>query len=414
MSITGIVDEEITIVSLEEFEFEYEKELCYPNDFLWCFNNQENKNLFLESVEKIDSKYKYKKFVYLGKINEIFLNNENLKKIPQLCKKVKKTLKEYKLKFYIDYIKDIYKNKLKKKQELHNIELNNRMELYMQTTNVHLKNIHDSLSLEIGKKIACIYLIKIGNYSNVSQYLEKTHHDKSNKIVYKYGKSDDFARRLTEHNSFFNVKLGLDSKVMCFSLVDNQYTRKAESEIQLYVENKYQMVKFKETNSKETFICTKEELKKIKKKYTEVGNKYYEKLVHTRHQLDLKNKDLKLKNKDIEQLEQKNEQLIQLKNKDIQLKDKDIELKDKDIELKDKNIEQLEQQNKELIQLKDNYKQQKKKQKRQLDKINKELADLKLKNQELRHKLEIEELKSKFEIQKLKEELEREKNKNNS
>jgi len=207
-------------------------------------------------------------------------------------------------------------------------------------------------------KTPCIYLLNIGSAKD----LLKDDKYSSDSLLCKYGRSDDFSRRLSEHENNFKKEFNTNISVLYFSVIDPKFISQAESDVASFVSPF--KVNFKDT--KELIVIEKNNLKMFKKMFTTVQDSYigcYKELDEKvkrleRENIDLKNElEIKLSNeKHKHQIELSNEKhkydmleqqhVVELKNKDIELMNKDIELKNKDISVLEMKVKFYEMNSK--------------------------------------------------------------------
>lgn len=88
-----------------------------------------------------------------------------------------------------------------------------------------LKNMHTCFET-FATKISGIYLILLGSANELKSEIKNTDLNEDD-MIYKYGRSDDFARRLKQHSNGF----GKNIKPIKFALVDPQLVSQAEAEL---------------------------------------------------------------------------------------------------------------------------------------------------------------------------------------
>lgn len=195
-----------------------------------------------------------------------------------------------------------------------------RTELAANIIGVSSNCIKEALNTN-SSNVPCIYFILIGNINEyVPGYASDT-------LLCKYGRTNDFTRRLRQHETTFKNDFNCSISVICFSIIEDKFLPDAESSVKEYFSGKF--VQYK--NYKELVAINKEDVQLIKKHFTLLQNSYigqYKELDDTikdlKHQISLKDKDIEI---------MKSSHLLDLKNKDIEIEQFKNKLKDKEIEV---------------------------------------------------------------------------------
>jgi predicted GIY-YIG superfamily endonuclease len=220
-------------------------------------------------------------------------------------------------------------------------EQDKKEELSACLLGVNVKAIKDVFHANTSKT-PCVYLYYVGNAKELLPNSNFTDDD----LLCKYGCTDDFPRRSTEHEKHFHKEFDKKIELLSFSIIESQYIFAAETCIKQYF--KSNIIEYK--NSTELIVINKRDLNSIKQQYCMIQNSYigrYEEMYRQIIQLKekLKDKDIELIMKDKEIENEINKFALILKDKEFQLlsRDKDIEvnLKEYQIQLKDKDIEVL-------------------------------------------------------------------------
>lgn len=91
------------------------------------------------------------------------------------------------------------------------IDLGKKVETFTQVPYDEAYN-----ALRRGETISCTYLIYLGTVSEIAHAFEFTSELPSDAFVCKFGKSEDFCRRLHEHNRDYGGLIGLDVQLMYY------------------------------------------------------------------------------------------------------------------------------------------------------------------------------------------------------
>jgi hypothetical protein len=196
-------------------------------------------------------------------------------------------------------------------------------------------------------KTPCIYLLNIGSAKD----LLKDDKYSSDSLLCKYGCSDDFPRRISEHEKYYKKEFNTNISVLYFSVIDPKFIFQAESDVTNFVSPF--KVNFKDT--KELIVIEKNNLKMFNKIFTTIQDSYIgcykglsekvkkleqeiidlniemnNKMIDNKHKIELlteKHKNDLLSEKHASQLltEKHASQLLIEKHK-TELKDKDIEI----------------------------------------------------------------------------------------
>lgn len=113
----------------------------------------------------------------------------------------------------------------------------------------------------------CIYFLNIKKY-------------KEYKNIYKFGRTDNFARRFKEH-----IKKYGDIEVSMLQYIDKQYLSKAEIDVNHYFKKENSFIDDKD--SKELVIIDDKNFKNIKNLYKKIGEKYSVNIIKLQNEIDL-------------------------------------------------------------------------------------------------------------------------------
>jgi hypothetical protein len=113
---------------------------------------------------------------------------------------------------------------------------NQRIELandLLETTNV--KAIKSFLKTDV-TSLPCIYLFELGKTKDLRKIFKIPDNHSDEAIVYKYGLTNNLARRTSEHDSRFK-KLGIKINLKHHAFIDCMYLQRAENDIRRYFSN---------------------------------------------------------------------------------------------------------------------------------------------------------------------------------
>nr|QOI90535.1 hypothetical protein HWQ62_00404 [Pyramimonas orientalis virus] len=157
------------------------------------------------------------------------------------------------------------------------------------------------------RAVPCVYLFEVGTVGNMRQHFNLKNFKDDNDKVYKFGRTEDMARRSGEHQNTYGKLKDNSFSLAVFSYIDELYASKAETKLKQFFNN--MNVNVEDAKHNELIVMNKSKFKTMKDLY---NNMYIE--------FSGNNKDL------IKQMQE-----MQL-NHQQSLKDKDHEqlLKDKD------------------------------------------------------------------------------------
>ena len=183
------------------------------------------------------------------------------------------------------------------------------------------------------ESVPCIYLIMIGK----ARKLLKSDDYDDNKILCKYGRSDNFQRRLGEHLQKYKKEFETDIQVLSYSIIDPKNVCDAETDISHYFESK--KVEYKK--EVELVVLDEDYIDLVKKQYKMLQKEYSghcKQLIEKIQDLENKNKE-----KDYELEIQKMIYENKLKDKDNNLISKDLEMSQLKNDIQQKEIEFLKE-----------------------------------------------------------------------
>lgn len=153
-------------------------------------------------------------------------------------------------------------------------------------------------------KLSCIYLLFLGTYNYYENECSK-----SKENVYKFGRTDNFSRRYTEHNRFY----GCTSKIITIQYIDPDYLSNAENDLKQDLMNLG--VEFVNIYNQKELVCIdSKQLNIINSIFTSIGCKYASDNNQLKHQILTLQNEIELMKKDYEILELKNK-ILELKTK---------------------------------------------------------------------------------------------------
>ena len=178
----------------------------------------------------------------------------------------------------------------------------------------------------------CIYLMSLGKVRDLRETFGIPSDKSDDSTVYKFGFSEDLARRVSEVQSEYSKFPGVTVHPAIFQFIDTKYTSEAENEVRETCSVDEVRVKKTTQGKNELIVLDDKQFANMKKTYGRIGLEFAGATLGLQKQIA----ELKDRIKDYEN------EIVRVKV-EIEYKDnlhkKDIELKDKVIELKDTVIE---------------------------------------------------------------------------
>jgi hypothetical protein len=116
--------------------------------------------------------------------------------------------------------------------------------------------------------ISCIYLILLGTVGDLREAMSIGDSRPDSDCVYKFGKTNDLAKRTGQHVDKYGEIPGVNVRVVYYGYVDEDLATRAEGEIRRILHS--HDMKFKYTGTRELVIISPNSLKDIKKDYDRV------------------------------------------------------------------------------------------------------------------------------------------------
>jgi hypothetical protein len=125
-------------------------------------------------------------------------------------------------------------------------------------------------------KFPSIYLLALGTVGELRETFQISPEIDDKLIVYKYGFTDDFPRRIKEHQDDYGKLPNVNISVTVFHIIDTQYTSQAEGDLRQFFKNmnKTLFVENQQQTRKELVVLSTKELETVKKEFRHIGNDY--------------------------------------------------------------------------------------------------------------------------------------------
>ena len=170
-----------------------------------------------------------------------------------------------------------------------------------------------------------IYLMSLGKVRELRETFGIPANKPDDSTVYKFGFTEDLARRVIELESEYSKLPGVTMTIGTFHIIDTKYTSEAENEVREMCAAFEVRIKKTTQGFNELIILDDKQFANIKKLYRRIGDEFAGATLGLQKQIkEYENELMRLK--------------LEIEYKD-NLHKKDIELKDKVIELKDTVIE---------------------------------------------------------------------------
>ena len=215
--------------------------------------------------------------------------------------------------------------------------IEDKRQLVSKVTGMSIQDVKSMCSAS-ANVISCLYLFELGSVKDMKGELTILEDMNDSDVLYKWGRTEDLARRSYEHARMY----GLHIKLIYKGFIDEKYLVEAEAEIRSFFSNKKYKTSIKGHN--EISIIAKKDMKDVKKFYDAVSEKYVGRVSNMIEELKdvAKDHELALTKKDVEIMAAKKD--AEVAKKDAEVAKKDAEVAKKDAELAKKDIEILQMQ----------------------------------------------------------------------
>ena len=122
------------------------------------------------------------------------------------------------------------------------------------------------------RAIPCVYLFEVGTVGNMRQHFNLENFNDDNDKVYKYGRTEDMARRAGEHQKTYGKLKDNSFSLSVFSYIDEMYACKAETKLKHFFNN--MNVNVEDTKHHELIVMNKSKLQTMKELYNNIYNQF--------------------------------------------------------------------------------------------------------------------------------------------
>jgi len=154
---------------------------------------------------------------------------------------------------------------------------------------VTVRQITDIFDTNCAGCCSCIYILSLGYVKDLRKTFNIDELISDDLIVYKYGFTKDFSRRLKEHCATYGKLLNVNIHIVAHQHIDMQYTSNAESEMRDFC--KSFEIKLNVDNYTELIVLNDKQLSQVKTQYKYIGKEF------AGTTLELQNKNDELINK---------------------------------------------------------------------------------------------------------------------
>ena len=161
-------------------------------------------------------------------------------------------------------------------------------------------------------KFPCFYLLALGTVGELRETFNISEEIDDKMIVYKYGFTDDFPRRIKEHQDDYGKLPNVNISVAVFHIIDTKYTSEAEDDLRQFFKNMNKTLDI--DGRKELVFLNTKELETVKKEFRHIGNDY----AGNTQELQKQIQDLNTKNEKQELQHKIETQELQFKIRDMQ------------------------------------------------------------------------------------------------
>lgn len=118
------------------------------------------------------------------------------------------------------------------------------------------------------RAIPCVYLFEVGTVGEMRPHFNLDEYKNDNEKVYKYGRTEDMARRAGEHQKTYGRLKGNTFGLSVFSYIDEKNASKAETKLKHYFEN--MNVNVVDQHYNELVVMDKKKLITMKELYNDI------------------------------------------------------------------------------------------------------------------------------------------------
>jgi hypothetical protein len=163
-------------------------------------------------------------------------------------------------------------------EKLFTIQMGTKLEKERLGTNILQINLESFRAVfkKHANKFPCIYLLALGTVGELRETFIISPEIDDKLVVYKYGFTDDFPRRIKEHQDDYGKLPNVNISIAVFHIIDTKYTSEAEDDLRQFFKNmnKTLFVENQQQKRTELVVLNTKELETVKKEFRHIGNDY--------------------------------------------------------------------------------------------------------------------------------------------
>ena len=140
-----------------------------------------------------------------------------------------------------------------------------------------LKTNKESVTLILGKGVnatPCTYLFRLGLVKDLKEELHISDDFDDDDVVYKFGRTIDLKERAQKHHTEYGQFNGVEVCLELYAWIDPRYLAEAENMIKSFMSTNNYNIKSSESSYTELVAIPSKSMRKIKKLYTDIAEKY--------------------------------------------------------------------------------------------------------------------------------------------
>lgn len=147
-----------------------------------------------------------------------------------------------------------------------------RKKLGAELCGITIKQLTNVFGANCAQYFSCIYLLALGKVKDLRATFNIDPDVKDDDVVYKFGFSSDFTRRLKEHNLNYGKLNNVSITIAAYHQIDPKYTTEAEREMREFC--KSFELKLNVDRMKELITLNVKQLGQVKTQYKYIGKSY--------------------------------------------------------------------------------------------------------------------------------------------
>jgi AraC-like DNA-binding protein len=181
-------------------------------------------------------------------------------------------------------------------------------ELVADVMNMDVKNVRAMFS-KYASTFPCIYLLSLGLVKDLRDIFNIDSNINGDTMVYKFGRTEDFDKRLADHQRTYGKMKNVNISIVCFHIIDVKYLSEAETSINHFCTNFSKRLLI--DKYKELVVFNNTELKEVKNQYKMLGDLYMGATAGLQKQIQDLTHKLELCEKELENMKERHERQIE-------------------------------------------------------------------------------------------------------